>query len=127
MPLAGMRCRFTDMLIADWVPNRMARPAAAKREKRILVAHGAHQSADDDEGEQRDERQAERDAEFLRRHREHEIRVAFGQQALDGALARPAPNQPPRMKLSVAMSMLKVSPDAGLRNFWMRLATCGTV
>ena len=32
----------------------------------------------------------------------------------------PLPNQPPRMKLSVAMSMLKVSPDAGLRKCWMR-------
>ena len=31
MPLAGIRCRFTAMLIADCMPNRMARPAAAKR------------------------------------------------------------------------------------------------
>ena len=29
MPLAGIRCRLTDILIADWVPNRIASPAAA--------------------------------------------------------------------------------------------------
>ena len=33
IPLAGIRCKFTAMLIADWNPNRMARPAAAKRVK----------------------------------------------------------------------------------------------
>ena len=31
MPLAGIRCKFTAMLIADCVANRMVRPAAAKR------------------------------------------------------------------------------------------------
>src|SRR5664280_1255944 len=31
MPLAGMRCRFTATLIADCMPNKMAKPAAAKR------------------------------------------------------------------------------------------------
>ena len=31
------------------------------------------------------------------------------------------------MKLSVAMSMLKVSPEAGFMKRWMRSATCGTV
>ena len=48
------------------------------------------QRADDDEGEQGDQDEAQHDAEFLRRHREHEVGVAFGQDALDRALARAA-------------------------------------
>src|ERR1044072_5048071 len=31
MPLAGIRCKFTAMLIADCVAKRMVRPAAANR------------------------------------------------------------------------------------------------
>ena len=30
MPLAGIRCRFTAMLIAAWMPNSMTSPAPAK-------------------------------------------------------------------------------------------------
>ena len=88
MPLAGIRCRLTAMLMADCMPNRMARPAAAKRVKASSLRMARAQRADDDEGEQRDQRQAERDAEFLRRHREDEVGVALGQHALDRALAR---------------------------------------
>ena len=90
MPLAGMRCRFTATLIADCMPNKMAKPAAAKRVNGVFTAHRARQRADHDEGIQRDQRQAERDAEFLRRHREHEVGVALRQQPLDRALARAA-------------------------------------
>ena len=39
----------------------------------------------------RDQRKAEHDAELLGRDREHEVRVAVGQDALHRALARPAP------------------------------------
>ena len=74
-----------------------------------------------------DQDQAEHDAELLGRDREDEVGVALGQDALDGALARALPNQPPRAKDSSATSMLKVSPDAGSRKRSMRLATCGTV
>ena len=37
-----------------------------------------------------DQHKAEHDAELLRRDREHEVGMAVGQDALDGALARPA-------------------------------------
>ena len=90
MPLAGIRCKFTAMLMADCRPNSIARPAAAKRDERVLVAHGVAQRAQHDEGEQRDQHQAEHDAEFLGRDREDEVGVAVGQDALDGALARAA-------------------------------------
>ena len=59
-------------------------------DERIFGAHRLDQRTDDDEGEQRDQNEAEHDAEFLGRDREHEIGVALGQDALDGALARTA-------------------------------------
>ena len=61
--------------------------------ERVLVAQRVPQRADHDEGEQRDQHEAEHDAEFLGRHREHEVGVAVGQDALDRALAR-APAEP---------------------------------
>ena len=39
----------------------------------------------------------------------------------------PSPNQPPFMKDSIAVSIWKVSPEAGSRNRLMRRATCGIV
>ncbi len=58
-----------------------------KTDERIVGAHRLDQRADDNEGKQRDQNEAEHDAEFLRRHRKDEIGVAFGQDALDGAFA----------------------------------------
>ena len=71
--------------------------------------------------------QAEHDAEFLAGHREDEIGVAFGQNALDGALARAVAEPAAAHEGFGAMSMLKVSPEAGSRKRLMRCATCGTV
>ena len=56
----------------------------------VFAVHGARQRADHDKGIKRHQRQTERDAEFLRRHREHEVGMALGQQPLDRALARTA-------------------------------------
>ena len=89
MPLAGMRCKLTAMLIAACTPNRIASPAGGKAREQVLVAQRAQQRADHDEGEQRHQHQAQHDAEFLGRHREHEVGMALRQDALDGALARP--------------------------------------
>ena len=90
MPLAGIRCRLTAMLIADCMPNSMASPAVGEARERVVVAHGAGQPAQHDEGEQRHQNQAQHDAEFLGADREHEIGMAVRQDALDRALARAA-------------------------------------
>ena len=90
MPLAGIRCRFTAMLIADCSAEQDGEAGGGKAREGVVVAHGARQRADHDEGIERDQHQAERDAEFLRRHREHEVGVALRQQPLDRALARAA-------------------------------------
>ena len=116
------------MLIADCAPNSIARPAAAKRANGSSVAAWRGERAQHDEGEQRDQDQAEHDAELLRRDREDEVGMALGQDALDRALARPAARTSRRAgRTSIAMSMLKVSPEAGSRKRWMRRVTCGTV
>ena len=88
MPLAGIRCRLTAMLMADCSAEQDGKAGGGKARERLVVAQRARQRAHDDEGEQRDQHQAEHDAEFLRRHREDEIGVALRQHALDGALAR---------------------------------------
>ena len=87
MPLAGISCRLTAMLIAACTPNRIASPEAAKRENMSSLRIGAQQRADHDEGEQRDQRQAQDDAEFFGRDREHEVGMAVRQAAFGDAFA----------------------------------------
>ena len=60
------------------------------------------------------------DAEFLGRHREDEVGMAVGQDALDRALARAAAEPAAAQKASIAMSIWKVSPEAGSRKRSMR-------
>ena len=91
MPLAGIRCKFTAMLMADCSPNRIGKTGRREARERILGPHGVAQSAQHDEREQGDQHQAEHDAELLGRDREHEVGMAFRQDALDRALARAAP------------------------------------
>ena len=69
----------------------MASPAAAKRANGSSLRMAWRKRAQHDEGEQRDQHQAQHDAEFLGRDREHEVGMALGQDALDRALARAAP------------------------------------
>ncbi len=66
------------------------KPGGGEARERVLVAQRMAQRAQHDEGEQRDQHQAEHDAELLGRDREHEVGVALRQDALDRALARPA-------------------------------------
>src|SRR5206468_1205978 len=65
-----------------------------KAREHILVRIGARQRPDHDEGEQRDQRQAQDDAELFGGHREHEISMAVRQAAfcnpLAGSEAEPA-------------------------------------
>ena len=63
----------------------------AEARERILVAHGVTQAAQHNEGEHRGEHQAQHDAEFFGCDSEHEIGVTLGQDALDRAFARAAP------------------------------------
>ena len=62
-------------------------PGGGKTDERVAVAHRLDERTDHDEGEQSHETEAEHHAEFLRGHGEHEIGMAFGEDALDGALA----------------------------------------
>ena len=99
-------------MIADCIAEQHGKACRGKARERILIAQGAQQRANDDESKQRDQNKAKRDAEFLRRHREDKVGVALRQDAASRC-PRPDrwPNHPPRIKLSVAMSILKVSPE----------------
>ena len=57
---------------------------------RLLV-----EAAEDDEGEEHDETDADDDAELLGRDREDEVGMRVGKDALDPPSPGPAPNQPP--------------------------------
>ena len=115
------------MLIADCRPNRIARPAAAKRANGSSLRMARDSARMHDEGEQRQQREAEDDAEFLGADREDEVGMAVRQDALDRALARAAAEPAAAQKDSIAVSIWKVSPDAGSRKRLMRPATCGTI
>src|SRR4029077_4492359 len=65
-------------------------PRRGKADERVFGAHRLGERADDNEREQRDQNEAEHGAEFFRRNSEDEVGVTFGQDALDGALARAA-------------------------------------
>ena len=69
-------------------------PGRGEAREQILRRVGARQGAHDDEGEQRQQRKAHDDAEFLGADREHEIGVTVGEaplgDALAGAKAEPA-------------------------------------
>ena len=88
MPLAGISCRLTPMLMTDWTPNRTTRPADRIAGEVVVLAQRGAQAAQHDEGEDRHEDEAEDDAELLAGDREDEVGVAVGDDALDRALAR---------------------------------------
>ena len=121
MPLAGIRCRLTAMLMADCKPNRIASPATAKRVNGSSFAQRVLQPAQHDEGEQRHQHEAEHDAELLRRDREDEVGMAVRQDALDRALARPeAEPAAAHEGFQSRCRSWNVSPDAGSRKRSMR-------
>ena len=131
MPLAGIRCRLTAILIALWMPNSMTRPEPAKRQNGSSLREATARprmtmnTKTDDDDETGD------DAEFLRRHGENEIGMRVGQNALDRALARPLAGPAAGMKaLQRGIDLERVGDAAasalGSMNFTMRARTCGT-
>ena len=90
MPLVGMRCRVDAMLMIACSPNWTKSPVAASTTKRLVSCSSARESAQHDEGEQRDDDQADDEAELLAGHGEDEIGMRVGQRFLDRAFARPA-------------------------------------
>ena len=88
MPLAGIRCRLTAMLIAALHAEQHRQAGGREAAEGILVARGGHQAAHDDEGEDGTMTRQTDDAELLGCDGEDEIGVGVGQDALDRALAR---------------------------------------
>ncbi len=68
-------------------PEQDGEAGGREARERVFGPHGVAQCAQHDEGEQCQQHQAEHDAEFLGRNREHEVGVALGQDTLDRALA----------------------------------------
>ena len=93
MPFAGIRCRFTAMLMAHCTPNSTTSPAAAKRQNGSSFRDDEHRPRSTMKREERDQHDAEQDAEFLARDGEDEVGMGVGQDALHRALAR-APAEP---------------------------------
>src|SRR4029079_1433971 len=59
-----------------------------KTSERIVIAHRTDKHADDNESKERHQSEAQHHPEFLVRYRAHQVRVAFRQDALHGALTR---------------------------------------
>ena len=106
MPLAGISRRLTAMLIADCVANNMVRPAAAKRvnasslriarrSERMTMKANSMASARHSATPNSSPATAKTKSVWL-----------SGSRRFTVPSPGPLPNQPPRMKLSVAMSML---------------------
>ena len=105
--------------------DRQAR--RGETDERFLGAHRLEQRADHNEREQRDQNEAEHDAEFLAGDGKDEVGVAFGQDALDGAFARPAA-EPAAADEGFGRDVdVEGVARAGSRKRLMRCATCGTV
>ena len=130
MPLAGIRCRLTAMLIALWMPKSINSPAAAKRQNGSSLRVALKRPRNTMKAKIVNEQQAGHDAEFLAGHGEDEIRMSVGQNALDRAFARPFAEPAAGRKLSSAVSTWNVSvmppPLPGSMNFRIRARTCGT-
>ncbi len=58
-------------------------PRGTQHDEHVVRSADAHDAADDDEAEHRDEQQGRDEARLLARHREDEIGVRVGQRELD--------------------------------------------
>ena len=115
------------MLIADCVPNRMARPAAAKRVNASSLRIARASARITMNAKKRDQRETQHDAEFLRRHREHEIGVALRQEPLDRALAGTAAQPAAAHEAFDRDVDLEGVAGRRIEEFLDAAATCGTV
>ena len=115
MPLAGIRCRLTAMLIADWVANNIVKPAAAKRVNGSLLCMARSSARMTMKANSATSARHNATPNSSAATEKTKSVWLSGSRRLTVPSPGPRPNQPPRMKLSVAMSMLKLSPEAGLR------------
>jgi hypothetical protein len=88
MPLAGMSWMVEAMLMAACRPNCTARPVAARVMNRLVSFEAPRHRAHGDEGEQRQDHQADDQAEFLAGDRHDEVGMGVGKLGLHRALAR---------------------------------------
>ncbi len=88
MPLAGISCRLTPMLMTDCRPNTVTRPADGIAREIVMLLQRRVEAAQHDEGEDRHDEEAHDQPELLAGDREDEVGMAVGDDPLDRALAR---------------------------------------
>jgi len=77
------RGHVDDGLQAESISN----PLTASTTNRLLSSRKRQETAQDDEGKERDDHEAPDEAEFLARHGKHEIGMRVGNRHFDGAFA----------------------------------------
>ena len=98
MPFGGIRCMVDAMFISACMPNSASSAAAGEQHEQVGVLERADEAAQHDEGEERDQQQAEQQAELLAGDGEDEVGVRVRQHLLDRAFARAAAEQPAAVK-----------------------------
>src|SRR5262249_45095306 len=125
MPLAGIKCKFTPMLMAHCSPNKMARPAPAKRANGSSLRMARRSTRNTIKANSATStRQSTMPNPSAATANTKSVWLS-GRMRLTVPSPGPRPNQPPRWNDSSAWSMLKVSPEDGSRNRSMRRATWG--
>ena len=94
MPLDGASWTLTIMLISACSPNSMARPAAARIAKLVVLVEQLDQHPRDDAEIERGDGEAGDQPELLADHREDVVGVRLGQAELARAAARTHSEQP---------------------------------